>query len=663
MGISNDPWILETVNGHHLELAYTPRQRVPPRQRSLSGKEQALVSEEVVKLIAKQAIREVTEATNQFVSELFLVPKKDGSQRPVVNLKPLNRFIKRQKFKMEGAKVIRDLLQKGDWMTSIDLRDAYLSVPVAQEDRRYLRFRWRETLFEFQCLPFGLSSAPRVFTKLLKPVVALLRARGIRCILFLDDMLVMDQTIQGVKKASHEIVSLLQVLGFQINWEKSVLTPTQVIQYLGLMVDSRLMTLSLPANKLEGIVQSCRTAHKKSFLSIREIARLIGRMTATALAVLPAPLCYRNLQQLKNHALLTEEGYDAKVRLNRGAKQELQWWAQELPKWNGRPIHPPPPDLTIETDASLLGWGAVANGVCTGGLWSEEERQSHINQLEMLGAALAVQCYARSRAVSHVHLRMDNQAAVCYVNHMGGTRSPSLSMTACQLWEWCLQQGIILSAEYLPGSSNVTADRESRVLQSSAEWMLNKRVFMEVMNLYGQCRVDLFASRLNNQLPLYVSWRPDPYAMATDAFQIRWTGLEAYAFPPFALIGRCLQKIRQESSTVVLIAPVWPTQVWYPWLLKMLVHYPTLLPIQKTLLQDPFNRDHPLLVKKQLQLAAWKVSGVSTLSQAFQAELRRLSQQDGGRGPTQPTSQAGLNGVAGVIRGLSIPFHAISSIS
>lgn len=112
------------------------------------------------KLVSKQAIKEVREVPNHFLSQLFLVPKKDGSQRPVINLKPLNLFIKKQKFKMEGARVIRGLLQEGDWMVSIDLKDAYLSVPVAQGDIHYL--------CEFQYLRFGLSSAPQVFTKLLK---------------------------------------------------------------------------------------------------------------------------------------------------------------------------------------------------------------------------------------------------------------------------------------------------------------------------------------------------------------------------------------------------------------------------------------------------------------------------------------------------------------
>ena len=83
--------------------------------------------------------------------------------------------------------------------------------------------------------------------------------------------------------------------------------------------------------------------------------------------------------------------------------------------------------------------------------------------------------------------------------------------------------------------------------------------------------MDLFATRLNNQLGRYVSWRPDPFAVATDAFAISWQGEVGYAFPPFALIGKCLQKVRQEKCTVVLVTPVWDAQPWYPVLLDLLI--------------------------------------------------------------------------------------------
>ena len=85
---------------------------------------------------------------------------------------------------------------------------------------------------------------------------------------------------------------------------------------------------------------------------------------------------------------------------------------------NGRPLQTPSPDLTIEMDASLLGWVTVAERKSTGVLCSEEDRQSHINHLELLGAVLALQTYSKDKSVPHVHLQMDNETAVCY--HIGG---------------------------------------------------------------------------------------------------------------------------------------------------------------------------------------------------------------------------------------------------
>ena len=96
---------------------------------------------------------------------MFLVPKKDGRLRPVINLKALNQSVKTEHFKMEGIYMLKDLLKAGNWMVKIDLKDAYFMIPIAQEDRTFLCFQWQNKAYQFNCLPFGLSSAPWVFTK------------------------------------------------------------------------------------------------------------------------------------------------------------------------------------------------------------------------------------------------------------------------------------------------------------------------------------------------------------------------------------------------------------------------------------------------------------------------------------------------------------------
>ena len=109
-------------------------------------------------------------------------------------------------------------------MAPIDLKDAYFSVTMAQQGQKLLRFSWQGQMYKFQCLPFGLRSAPRVFTKLLKPVIALLHQRGLHLILYLDDMLLMAQYKVELRAFVKSVPQLLQLLGFNIDWDKSVLS-------------------------------------------------------------------------------------------------------------------------------------------------------------------------------------------------------------------------------------------------------------------------------------------------------------------------------------------------------------------------------------------------------------------------------------------------------
>ena len=100
-------------------------------------------------------------------------------------------------------------------------------------------------------------------------------------------------------------------------------------------------------------------------------------------------------------------------------------------------------------------------------------------------------------------------------------------------------------------------------------------------NLLGKPEIDLFASRLNNQLNQYVSWHPDPGAAFIDAFNLNWHNIQLYAFPPFSLIARCLQKCITDEAEGILITPLWPTQFWFPQLLQLIRGKPVMFPHHK----------------------------------------------------------------------------------
>ena len=228
------------------------------------------------------------------------------------------------------------------------------------------------------------------------------------------------------------------------------------------------------------------------------------------------------------------------------------------------------------------------------------------------------------------------------------------------MWTWCLQRGITVHAEHLPGSCNIEADTISRRSFDSSDWRLDHSVFQKLMSLWGPFDIDLFAARHNSQLSQYFSYRLDPEALAMDALAQSWEGLSLYAFPPFSLIGRILQKMRQEQvKELVLIAPAWQSQVWYPQLLSQLVDFPHLLPLSHSLLLNPLGQPHPLVLEGTLLLAAWRVSGIQSNPETFQRRLSNSSPWPGGGAQKSLTTQPGPNGVAGVLRGRLIPFYLL----
>ena len=118
--------------------------------------------------------------------------------------------------------------------------------------------------------------------------------------------------------------------------------------------------------------------------------------------------------------------------------------------------------------------------------------------------------------------------------------------------------------------------------------MIQSSISNQICNLFGKPDIDLFASCINAQLSRYFSWRPDPNAVAIDAFNMQWENIQAYAFPPFSLIPCLLQKIRRHKARLLLIAPIWPTQAWFSVVLRMTTMTPIILPkVCLTLPQKP----------------------------------------------------------------------------
>ena len=139
-----------------------------------------LIEENAVELVQNQK-------SLGFFNQLFLVPKPNNKWRPILDLSKLNLFLKAEKFKMETPETIRTSLQQGEWVTSIDFKDAYFHIPIQEQSRKYLRFHFQGQTYQFKAVPFGLSAAPFEFTVIAKEVKLMATHKGIRIHQYLDD--------------------------------------------------------------------------------------------------------------------------------------------------------------------------------------------------------------------------------------------------------------------------------------------------------------------------------------------------------------------------------------------------------------------------------------------------------------------------------------------
>ncbi len=163
--ITSDKWVLDTIKHYHIEFTKLPIQLFQPKRIPFIAREIEMISAEVHKLLQKGAIKQVEHTSGEFISNIFIRPKKDRSFRPIINLRELNKSVAYFHFKIETNQFALELIRPKCYMASIDLKDAYFAIPIAVEHRKFLRFLWQHNLFEFTCLPFCLSMCPKGFHK------------------------------------------------------------------------------------------------------------------------------------------------------------------------------------------------------------------------------------------------------------------------------------------------------------------------------------------------------------------------------------------------------------------------------------------------------------------------------------------------------------------
>ena len=563
--LTRDRWVLSMVQGVSIPLQWRVLQERVPYPYKLQVWEKQVLTSELVKLERKGVIESVTPEEGQFISNVFLRPKANGDFRLILDLTEFNKAVEYEHFKMTSLQTALDALRPGAWMASVDLKDAYYSVPVRVQDRKFLRFIWEGVLYQFVGLPNGLSCAPRVFTKILKPLFAKMAESGFECFPYIDDSFVIADSEEECRQAVEALCVNLDRLGFVIHDKKSVFQPTQDLVFLGFWIDSVTMTVALTEEKRAKFTRA--DLLDKDSVSVREVAGLVGLMTAYSPAVEYGGAHIKQLELEKNQALLAHKGnFEGSMTLSAQAKCDITWWLGHLQL--ERKVRLDPPERKLFTDASNEGMGAHMGDLRAGGRWSPEEKASHINVLELRAVLFGLQSLCQEESV-HVQVFTDNTTALAYVKHMGGVKSVECNKVAKEIWEWCEVKNLWLTISHIPGVLNTLADFKSRNFVDNTEWQLNDKIWKKICKVFGTPSIDLFASRVNAKLARYVSWGPDPKACAVDAFSLTWNEEFYYIFPPFSLVARTLQKLFVDGGRAILVVPQWSAQPWFARLHRM----------------------------------------------------------------------------------------------
>ena len=401
------------------------------------------------------------------------------------------------------------------------------------------------------------------FSRVVAMVIAHLRLQGIRIFYYLDDWLLVAESQSLLQSHLQATLQLAHSLGFIVNLKKSVLTPQRMPVYLGVSLDiPRLIARPVEHRvvALQSLIQELTASPAVPALLWQ---RVLGHLASFVDLV---PNCRLLMRPLQLHFLRffspLSDSQSKLIPLTQEIKVLCAAWASPVRLLEGKPFSPPPPPPPPPPHSLVLtsdGWGATLPPHRVSGTWSREESLVHINSLELTAVFLALKSLEVLVSGQSLLIRSDNTTVVSYINFQGGTHSCSLCLLAIELWEWCIQRGIHLSAAHIPGEDNLVADFLSRGKFLPSEWTLNPLIFQKICQvLVPRPDIDLFASTLNFQLPKYCARCRDPHAWKVDALSFRWSGLPLYAFPPFLILPTVLEKVAQEGADMALVAPFLP---------------------------------------------------------------------------------------------------------
>ena len=425
---------------------------------------------------------------------------------------------------------------------------------------------------------------------------------GVCIIPYLNDFLIVAPTLETCLMHTKIALNILQDLGLLVNEPKSRMIPAQAFEWLGIFWDLRSHKAQVTQKKEETFQDALKSLIKapsctrRSVMKLQGLANWIGQCDPIIRLVMAV-----TRRILRRQAWLHP---DDLIHIPRNLKLNLCKWISlaPFPQLLGSPAV----DITIQTDASLKGWGFLIGNKQFHGTFDRNMTYS-INVLELLTIWFALLMVSKKGIV--IQILCDNSVAL-QVLKKGGSKRFHLSSLVELIWKRAAKFGWTLCMAHIQGSFNVIADQLSRKSALSTEWSLQTQDFRRILQLEPRLQVDLFATHLNAQLETFVSPCPDESAVAVDALTISWDKWDhLYLYPPTPMISKVLAKLAHCCFvSAILLTPEMPLR---PWFMALSMHkIPSTrltVQLQQVVVDEVVN--HPQITK----LRAWNLSGRHTI--------------------------------------------------
>ncbi|MCG7876850.1 MAG: DNA N-6-adenine-methyltransferase [Candidatus Thiodiazotropha endolucinida] len=567
--IGANSFVLDIIeNGYKIPFySFPPKMRLKNNNSAVSNAE--FVTEAIADLLNRGLVVKCNNIPH-CVNPLSVSVQSSGKKRLILDLSLVNKHIWKVSVKYEDLKVALLFLNKNDWMVKWDIHSAYHHVSMSDLHTDFLGFSWTYpsgTIFmKFVVLPFGLSTAPYVYTKLSRPLIAKWRAESKRAVMYLDDGFGCSHSKESTEIMAKSMKSDLISSGFVPKVEKSLWVPVQRLQWLGAILDSVQFTIEIPKCRIEALLSTIDDIEYAVRVSrrvhVKKVARMVGQITSMSVVL-------GNMSQIMTRYLsmniLSAFTWNSYIKLSVDSLEQIRFWKNNIFEINIRHLQSQSfCSKIVYSDASHSGYGGyevqTVNGV-SHGQWSLAESSQSSTWRELKAVNNVLRSFLGILANSKVKWFTDN-TSVCSIVQKG-SMNKDLQDIAFNIFSFCAVNCITLEIEWIPRTLNQKADYISKIIDSD-DWGLSLETFHMLSLRWGPFDMDWFASEHNAKIPRFYSRFWNEGCVGVDAFTAIWGNCNGYFLPPISLISRVLKQMIMCRAYGVLVLPLWRSANFWP---------------------------------------------------------------------------------------------------